>query len=136
MPDADLNEAAEQASIVFSNAGQSCVAGTRTFVHESLYDEFIKRVQKIAEGIKVGDPMDEETCQGAQISKEQFDKILGYIDCGVAEGARLITGGKRHGDCGYFIQPTIFADVKDDMKIAKEEIFGPVMSILKWSTEE
>ena len=80
--------------------------------------------------------MDEETCQGAQISKEQFDKILGYIDSGVAEGARLVTGGKRHGNCGYFIQPTIFADVKDEMKIAKEEIFGPVMSILKWSTEE
>ena len=136
MPDADLDEAAEQASIVFSNAGQSCVAGSRTFVHESLYDGFIERVKKIAEAIKVGDPLDESTQQGAQISKEQFDKILGYIESGISEGARLITGGKRVGEVGYFIQPTIFADVQDEMKIAREEIFGPVMSIFKWSGEE
>ena len=87
----------------------------------------------MAESIKVGDPMEEDTQQGAQISKEQFDKILGYIDSGKKEGARLVTGGNRHGKAGYFIEPTIFADVKDEMKIAREEIFGPVMSILKWS---
>ena len=130
-----MDEAIEQACVLFSNAGQSCVAGSRTFVHESIYDEFVKRAAKVAEGIKVGDPMDESSTQGAIISKEQFEKILGYIESGVKDGAKIVTGGKRIGEVGYFVQPTVFADVQDSMKIAKEEIFGPVMCVLKWSDE-
>ena len=82
LPDANLDEAVEQACIVFSNAGQSCIAGSRTFVHESIYDTFVEKAKKLASSIKVGDPMMEDTDQGAQISKEQFDKIMNYIDLG------------------------------------------------------
>lgn len=80
--------------------------------------------------------MDEDTQQGPQISQEQFNKILYYIDSGVKEGAKVVTGGKRVGEKGYFIAPTIFSEVEDHMKIAKEEIFGPVMSILKWKDDD
>lgn len=118
-PDADLDEAVEQATIVFSNAGQSCVAGSRTFVHEDIYDKFIEKAKAVADAIVVGDPLHENTQQGPQISQEQFDKILGYIESGVKDGAKLVTGGKRVGEKGYFVAPTIFADVKDDFKIAK-----------------
>ena len=136
LPDANIDEAVEQACVVFSNAGQSCVAGSRTFVHESIYDKFVEKAVKIAESIKVGDPMKDDTEQGAQISKEQFDKILRYIEMGQKQGAKIAAGGKRHGKIGYFIQPTVFVNVEDHMTIAKEEIFGPVMSVLKWKTEE
>ncbi len=87
---------------------------------------------KKAKSQKVGDPFDPETTQGPQVSQEQFDRIMGYIDAGKKEGAKLLTGGQRVGDRGYFIEPTVFADVKDEMKIAKEEIFGPVMNVLKF----
>lgn len=93
----------EQACIVFSNAGQSCVAGSRTFVHEDIYDKFVEKAIAIAKGIKVGDPMKEDTDQGAQISKEQFDKIMNYIVLGEKEGAKIVVGGKRVGNVGYFI---------------------------------
>ncbi|WP_411022918.1 aldehyde dehydrogenase family protein, partial [Salmonella sp. s51228] len=85
---------------------------------------------------KVGDPFMKETTQGPQVDQEQFDKILDLVESGKKEGAKLETGGSRHGNVGYFVQPTIFSDVKDDMRIAKEEIFGPVMQILKFKTIE
>lgn len=134
LPDVKLDEAVEQACIVFSNAGQSCIAGSRTFVHEDIYDKFVEKAISIAKGIKVGDPMNEDTDQGAQITKEQFDKIMNYIELGAKEGATIAVGGKRVGNVGYFIEPTIFTNVEDHMTIAKEEIFGPVMSILKWKS--
>ena len=80
----------------------------------------------------VGDPLDPNTEQGPQIDSTQFEKVMSYIDIGKCEGAELLAGGKRHGDQGYFVEPTVFADVKDDMRIAREEIFGPVMSIMKF----
>ncbi len=82
---------------MFGNGGQSCIAGSRTFVHEDIYDKFIEKAKTIAEGIKVGDPYDANTNQGPQVSKEQFDRIMGYLDSGVKEGAKVITGGKRVG---------------------------------------
>uniref|UniRef100_A0A803MQ47 Aldehyde dehydrogenase 1 n=1 Tax=Chenopodium quinoa TaxID=63459 RepID=A0A803MQ47_CHEQI len=116
--------------------GEICVAGSRVFVQEGIHDAV---VQKLAEKTKnwiVGDPFDDNVHQGPQVDKKQFEKILSYIEHGKREGANLLCGGNRHGDKGYFIQPTIFTNVQDDMVIAKEEIFGPVMSLLKFKTIE
>lgn len=106
----------------FLNSGQICVASSRIFVHESIYDKFIeKSVQKALER-KVGDPFASDTVQGPQIDDEQFKKVLDLIESGKAEGATLKVGGNRIGNTGYFVQPTIFADVNDNMRIAKEEV--------------
>lgn len=118
---------------VFFNMGQVCIAGSRVFVHEKIYDEFVEKSVKCAEKAVLGDSLDSNTTQGPQVSKVQFDRVLKYIESGTKQGAKLLTGGQRHGDKGYFIKPTVFADVSDDMTIAKEEIFGPVMPILKFS---
>ena len=115
---------------LFFNQGQCCVAGSRLFVEERVYDEFVHKMVAKAKGRKVGDPFDPATEQGPQVSQEQLDRVLGYIDAGQKEGAKMLVGGGRVGDRGYFVQPTVFTDVQDDMKIAREEIFGPVMSIL------
>lgn len=135
--DADLDVAVKICHIgLFLNQGQCCCASSRIFCHEKVYDEFVKKATESAKSRSVGDPFGEKTTQGPQVDKEQFDKILGYIKSGKEEGAKLMTGGERVGDKGYFIEPTVFADVKDDMKIAREEIFGPVMSIIKFSSME
>jgi len=137
MADADLDNAVEIAhGAIFNNHGQNCCAGSRTFVHADIYDAFIKKAKAKAEERKVGDPYAEGTQQGPQIDSRQFEKILNRLDSGKKEGATCVTGGSRWGDKGYFIQPTVFADVKDDMRIAKEEIFGPVQSIFKFNTIE
>src|SRR6185295_13281091 len=103
---------------------------------EKIYDQFLERMVKKTKTRKVGDPFDPGTEQGPQVSQEQFDRIMGFIDAGKKEGAKLLCGGNRVGGKGYFIEPTVFADVKDEMKIAKEEIFGPVMNVLKFKNEE
>src|SRR5271166_4386835 len=131
--DADLDAAVEGSYFgLFFNQGQCCCAGSRLFVEEKIHDEFVQRLLKKAKAQKVGDPFDPDTTQGPQVSQEQCDRVMGYIDAGKKEGARLLTGGSRVGNRGYFIEPTVFDDVKDEMKIAKEEIFGPVMNILKF----
>ncbi len=131
--DADLDAAVEGAYFgLFFNQGQCCCAGSRLFVQESVYDAFVAKIVEKAKGRKVGDPFSTETEQGPQVSREQFDRVLGYIAAGQKDGAKMLVGGGRVGDKGYFIQPTVFSDVKDEMKIAQEEIFGPVMSILKF----
>ncbi len=109
---------------LFFNQGQCCCAGSRTFVHEAIYDRFVERSAQYAKKKRLGDPFDLETDQGPQIDGEQMEKILSLIDSGKKEGAKLVIGGKRHGTEGYFVQPTIFKDVKDDMKIAREGIFA------------
>src|SRR2546421_7661320 len=130
--DADLDAAVEGAYLgLFFNQGQCCCAGSRLFVEDKVHDEFVERLVKKAKSQKVGDPFDPSTTQGPQVSQEQFDRVMGYIDAGQKEGAKMLTGGRRAGDRGYFIEPTVFDDVNDNMKIAKEEIFGPVMNILK-----
>ncbi|MFO0930555.1 MAG: aldehyde dehydrogenase family protein [Gemmataceae bacterium] len=131
--DADLDAALEGAYFgLFFNQGQCCCAGTRLFVEESIHDQFVEKMVKKAKGRKVGDPFDLDTDQGPQVSQEQADRVMGFIDAGKKEGANLLCGGNRHGSRGYFIEPTVFAGVTDEMKIAREEIFGPVMSILKF----
>jgi len=131
--DADLDAAVAGAYFgLFFNQGQCCCAGSRLFVEDSIHDQFVEKILKKAKGQKVGDPFDPETTQGPQVSQEQCDRIMGYIDAGQKEGAKLLTGGKRIGNKGYFIEPTVFDNVKDEMKIAREEIFGPVMNILKF----
>ncbi|XP_068127447.1 aldehyde dehydrogenase X, mitochondrial-like [Hyperolius riggenbachi] len=133
LADADLEHAVEQChQAVFFNMGQCCTAGSRTYVEESIYSEFLERSIVRAEARKIGDPFEPNTEHGPQIDKEQFNKILDYIKIGQKEGAKLLCGGERYGDHGFFIKPTVFADVNDGMRIAKEEIFGPVQSILKF----
>jgi len=131
--DADLEQAVEGSHFaLFFNQGQCCCAGSRLYVEEKVYDEFVERSVARAKKRTVGDPLDPTTEQGPQVDDAQFDKVMSYIDSGKQEGAKMLCGGDRVGSRGYFIRPTVFADVKDDMKIAQEEIFGPVMSILKF----
>ncbi len=131
--DANMDEAIEGSHFaLFFNQGQCCCAGSRLFVEEKCYDEFVEKSAARARKRTVGDPFDAKTEQGPQVDQDQFDKVMAYIDSGKKQGAKLMAGGSRVGDHGYFIQPTVFADVKDDMKIAQEEIFGPVMSIIKF----
>jgi aldehyde dehydrogenase (NAD+) len=129
--DVDLDEAVEGAHLgLFVNQGQSCCAGSRVFVEEKIYDEFVEKSIARALKRKVGDPLDSRTDQGPQVSQSQFDRVMGYIEAGKSEGATLACGGERVGDRGYFVQPTVFSGVQDEMTIAREEIFGPVMSVI------
>ncbi|KAK1373263.1 Aldedh domain-containing protein [Heracleum sosnowskyi] len=131
--DADIDEAVEQAHFaLFFNQGQCCCAGSRTFVHERVYDEFLEKSKARALKRTVGDPFKEGVEQGPQIDLEQFEKILGFIRSGKESNATLECGGERFGSKGYYVQPTVFSNVQDDMLIAQEEIFGPVQSILKF----
>ena len=130
-----MNQAIQAAHIgLFLNQGQACCAGSRIYVESSAYDKFVEASVEAARARVVGDPFDSKTVQGPQVSREQFDKIMGYIDSGRKQGARLVTGGTRVGDRGHFIAPTVFADVCDNMTISQEEIFGPVMSISKFDS--
>ena len=136
-PDVDLDYAVEMShQAVMFNMGQVCVAGSRTYVHEDIYDEFVKRSVEKAKIRTVGDPMDFKTQNGPQIDDIQMNKILELIESGKSEGAKLHCGGNRIGETGYFVQPTVFSDVKPHMRIAKEEIFGPVQSIFKFKDVE
>jgi aldehyde dehydrogenase (NAD+) len=129
--DANLDAAVEGSHVgLFFNQGQCCCAGSRLFVESHVHDEFVEKMLKRAKKTRIGDPFDPATQQGPQVSQEQFDKVMGYISAGKQGGAKLRCGGGRVGKHGYFIEPTVFTGVKDDMKIAQEEIFGPVMSIL------
>ncbi|KAB7501434.1 Aldehyde dehydrogenase, mitochondrial [Armadillidium nasatum] len=133
--DADLEDAVEQSHFgLFFNQGQCCCAGSRIFVEEGVYDEFVERSVERAKKRIVGNPFDENTEQGPQVDEEQQNKILQLIESGKREGAKMLTGGTKVGDKGYFVSPTVFADVKDNMKIATEEIFGPVQQIFKFKT--
>lgn len=137
LPDANLEEAIGWVNLgIFFNHGQCCCAGSRILVHESIYDRFLELFKKRAEENRVGDPFHPETFQGPQVSQLQYDRIMGYIEDGKRSGAKVITGGDRHGNEGYYIQPTIFADVDEDMAIVKEEIFGPVCTVQKVRDEE
>ncbi|KAJ7733066.1 aldehyde dehydrogenase [Mycena maculata] len=123
---------------MYSNMGQSCVAGSRIFVQEGIYDQFMAQFTAAVDGLgkAAGDPFSAGTQHGPQVSQAQFDRIMGYIESGKSEGATVHLGGERHGSEGYFIKPTIFTDCTPDMKIVREEIFGPVAAVLKFKTEE
>jgi acyl-CoA reductase-like NAD-dependent aldehyde dehydrogenase len=136
-PDADLDKALEAAvATICRNSGQICSAGTRLFVHESLHDEASERIAKIASTYKVGSPFETDTQLGPLISARQMERVLSYVDAGKSGGAKLNLGGSRVGDVGYFVQPTIFSGVSNDMTIAREEIFGPVLSIIPFKDED
>lgn len=129
--DTDLDAAVEGAYFgLFFNQGQCCCAGSRLFVEKSIHEKFVQKMVAKAKSRKVGDPFDASTEQGPQVSDEQYQKVMSYIESGRRAGAKVLCGGGRVGDRGYFIEPTVFDNVSDDMQIAKEEIFGPVMSII------
>jgi aldehyde dehydrogenase (NAD+) len=131
--DADFDAAIAGAHFgLYFNQGQCCCAGSRLFVEESIYQPFVDRLVELNRKRKLGDPLDPTTEQGPQVDQAQFDKIMHYIELGRKEGATCLTGGKRYGSRGYYIEPTLFVDVRDDMAIARDEIFGPVMSVLKF----
>lgn len=135
--DADIDNAISWVNFgIYFNHGQCCCAGSRIYVQESIYDKFIEQFKARAAKNAVGDPFKHETFQGPQVSQLQFDRIMGYIEDGKKAGATLETGGKRIGDKGFFIEPTIFSNVTEDMKIVQEEIFGPVCTISKFKTKE
>lgn len=135
--DADIENAVSGAILGnFYSSGQVCSNGTRVFVHADIKEAFLKRLAERLDGAVIGDPMDPETSFGPMVSKRQLDIALGYIEQGKAEGARLVYGGTAIDGDGFFMQPTVFADVSDDMTIAREEIFGPVMSVLDFTDED
>ncbi|XP_013183094.2 aldehyde dehydrogenase X, mitochondrial [Amyelois transitella] len=134
--DADVEKAAQIAhAAAFANAGQSCCAGSRTYVQAGVYDRFVREAGEIARTRAVGNPFD-DVQQGPQIDKTMFDKVLEYIKLGKTCGARCVAGGERLGTKGFYIKPTVFADVQDHMRIAREEIFGPIQCIFKFDTFE
>lgn len=139
--DADLEQAAKWAHAgIMSNMGQICTATSRLLVHESIYDKFITLFKENITNIsKVGDPFDDSTFQGPQVTKTQYERVLSYIESGKSSGATLLTGGEPHKNLngkGFFISPTVFTDVKDDMKIYREEVFGPFVVIGRFSSED
>ncbi|GAA5836166.1 hypothetical protein JCM3766R1_001982 [Sporobolomyces carnicolor] len=135
--DADLDQAVSWAAFgLYFNAGQCCCAGSRVFVQETIYDKFLEKLTDKVKSIKVGSPFEQDSFQGPATSQLQFDRVSAHIQSGVDEGATKLLGGERHGSEGYFIQPTIFTDVPRNAKIAKEEIFGPVIVICKFKDED
>ncbi len=139
--DADLNKASTGAFAgIFAATGQTCVAGSRLLVQREVYDDVVARIVKRAPAIRLGNPLDQATEMGTAANEPQFERIMGFIASAKAEGARLMTGGERATGAelgrGLFVQPTVFADVRNDMKIAQEEIFGPVLAVIPFDTEE
>ncbi|KIW30305.1 uncharacterized protein PV07_06057 [Cladophialophora immunda] len=140
--DADLEQAAKWAHIgIMSNMGQICTATSRVLVQEGIYDKFVEQFKEVVKTTsKVGDPFADDTFQGPQVTKAQYEKVLGYIESGKSEGATLAAGGVPHKNVGdgkgFFIEPTIFTGVKDDMKIYREEVFGPFVVIASFKTED
>jgi acyl-CoA reductase-like NAD-dependent aldehyde dehydrogenase len=136
-PDADLDAAAAAVMMgVWGASGQVCTCNTRVLVHEGVYDELLQRVLEGSRGLHIGGGFDPEAEMGPVVSAAQLERVQRYVQIGRDEGAEVVLGGERHGDRGYFHQPTIFTGVRNDMRIAQEEIFGPVMSVLKFSSEE
>ena len=135
--DADIENAVGGAMLAnMYSTGQVCSNGTRVFVQKSIEEKFLKAFAKRAADIKLGDPLDEDTQMGPMVSEAQRDIVMGFVEKGLSEGARLVCGGKAPNQSGFFIEPTVFADVTDHMTIAREEIFGPVMSVLSFENEE
>ncbi|TFY75635.1 hypothetical protein EWM64_g8377 [Hericium alpestre] len=135
--DADLDKAVNwTAQGLYWNNGQVCCAGSRIYVQAGIYDAFLARFIAISQALRLGNPLDAETYLGPLVSQVQFDRVMGYIESGKAAGATVHLGGARHGAEGYWVQPTIFTDVTPDMRIVREEIFGPVAVVIRFEDEE
>ncbi|KAG6856977.1 hypothetical protein H0H87_011366 [Tephrocybe sp. NHM501043] len=137
--DADVDQAVKWAAFgIFFNSGQSCIAGSRIFVQDGIYDKVVKQFSSLANGLAsaTGDPFTPGIQHGPVVSQVQFERVMSYIESGKSDGANVLVGGQRHGSEGFFVEPTIFTDVKQDMRIVKEEIFGPVAVLIKFTTEE
>ncbi|HVE93295.1 MAG TPA: aldehyde dehydrogenase family protein [Acidimicrobiales bacterium] len=133
--DADLAQAAQAAMRgIWTNAGQWCVAGSRLLVEDKVHDEMVETIVSASKNLKVGPGLDASSQMGPLVSQEQFDRVTGYLDVGKAE-ATVALGGERLGDAGWFVEPTVFTGVDNDMRIAREEIFGPVVSVIPFSDE-
>ena len=129
--DVDLDAAiAGSASAIFFNHGQCCCAGSRLYVENSIFDKVVEGVSAKADKIRVGPGMDKSTDMGPLVSEEQLNRVCGYLESGFSEGAKAVAGGKRHGDKGYFVKPTVLVNTRDDMKVVQEEIFGPVVTAI------
>jgi len=136
-PDADLERAIPgTASAIFFNHGQCCCAGSRLFAHESIFDKVVEGVSDIASKIRIGSGLDPQTQMGPLVSEEQFQKVTGYIDSGLSEGAKAMAGGKKAADKGYFVQPTVLTKTNPEMKVIREEIFGPVVCAIPYSDSD
>ena len=135
--DADLDNAANGVvSGIFAAAGQTCIAGSRLLVQDGIHNQLVDRLQSIAENVRMGDPSDPETQIGPVANQPQFEKILSYLDVAKADGARCVSGGSKSDRDGWFIDPTIYADVTNEMRIAREEVFGPVLSVIRFKDLE
>jgi acyl-CoA reductase-like NAD-dependent aldehyde dehydrogenase len=135
--DSDLDAAADGVAIgIFANQGETCAAGSRVLVHRSVHDELVERLVERASRVKVGDPFDDGTTMGALINRKQADRVQGFVDAGRAEGARVVAGGGRHEGPGFFVHPTLFAGATGSMSIAREEIFGPVATIIPFDDDD
>jgi aldehyde dehydrogenase (NAD+) len=138
-PDARFEDAVEATTqAILSHSGQVCIASTRLFLHREIYDTFLDALVEKMKSVRIGDIFDERTQMGPLVSQEQLDRVLNYIDIGKQEGAELLLGGGRPEglDGGYYVEPTIFVNVENSMRIAQEEIFGPVLSVIPWDDEE
>lgn len=136
-PDADIDAAVKAAgSGIFFNTGQVCSAGSRILVHESIHDEVVARLAARAQSTRIGDPLETSTAMGPLVSEAQMKRVLDYIEIGRKEGAQLVTGGNRHGERGFYVEPTVFANVEHEMRISQEEIFGPVAAVIPFKDEE
>ena len=135
-PDADLDQAVPTAMMgVFFNSGQVCCAGTRIFVQRERYDEVVDKLANFSKSVTMGDPFDQKSTIGPLVSREQFDRVKGYLEVGKKEGATVAAGGEAGAGKGYFVKPTLFSNVKNDMQIAREEIFGPVGTAISFTDE-
>ncbi|MBN3765777.1 aldehyde dehydrogenase family protein [Burkholderia sp. Ac-20365] len=135
--DANIDKAVRAAaSGIFFNTGQVCSAGSRILAHRDVYDEVVERLAERAKALKVGDPSERETTMGPLVSAGQMKTVLDYVEIGRNEGASLVTGGARIGQKGFFVEPTVFANVEHEMRISQEEIFGPVASVVRFNDEE
>ncbi|HBZ7486686.1 TPA: aldehyde dehydrogenase family protein, partial [Klebsiella pneumoniae] len=140
-PDANMEKAVKYAAIaILMNQGQACESGSRLFLHKDIHDEFLKKLKARFESVKVGDPMAKDTQMGSQVSQGQLDTILSYVELAKKEGATILTGGERLTsdglDAGFFMKPTIITNVTNQMRVAREEIFGPVLVVIPFSDED
>ncbi|HUA87774.1 MAG TPA: aldehyde dehydrogenase family protein [Bryobacteraceae bacterium] len=135
--DAEIDSAIPgAANAIFFNQGEVCVAGSRLYVEDAQFDNVVDGVSKIASGLRIGPGMDTTTQIGPLISQEQLNRVCGYLESGYSEGAKAAAGGKRHGERGYFVQPTVLVNTSDNMKVVREEIFGPVVTVMPFSDVE